>query len=123
MMIVALLISLTIAGIGFMGVISPARLLGLMELLLTRAGIWFAAGIRLVFGVALCVAGPASASPQLVGGLGVFVIVAGLVTPLFGLQRYSRVLDWWKARGPAFLRVQGAFAAFFGLAIASLLRP
>jgi uncharacterized membrane protein YidH (DUF202 family) len=119
----ALLLSLLIAALGALGVASPSRLLGLVRYLQTPAGLYVAAALRLVLGLALFFAAPGSRAPELLRILGVVIIVAGLITPFFGLERFRRLLDWWSARGPAFVRVWAAFALAFGLLLAYAVVP
>jgi len=51
------------------------------------------------------------------------ILVAGLITPLFGLERFGRILNWWSARGPVFMRVWAGFALVMGLLLAYALVP
>jgi hypothetical protein len=37
--------------------------------------------------------------------LGVIVIIAGLVTPWFGVDRSRAVVDWWVSAGPWVMRL------------------
>jgi predicted lysophospholipase L1 biosynthesis ABC-type transport system permease subunit len=84
MTLVALALSLSIAALGALGVVSPARLLGVVSRFQTPAGLYAAAAIRIVLGSALVVAAPDSRAPDVLPVLGVFIVFAGLVTPLFG---------------------------------------
>ena len=55
--------------------------------------------------------------------LGIFIGVMGLITPFFGVDRFRRLLDWWSALGPGFLRVWGAFALVLDLLLAYAVAP
>jgi hypothetical protein len=123
MTFVALAISLALAALGALGVASPRRLLAVVRSFQTPAGIWAAAGLRLVLGVALYLAAPEARTPGLLRILGVFIAVAGIATPFFGLDRFRRLLDWWSAEGDAFVRTWAAFACAFGLGLAYALVP
>lgn len=118
MTLLALALSLAIAALGALGVVSPARLLGVVSRFQTPAGLYAAAALRIVLGSALVVAAPDSRAPDVLPVLGVFIVLAGLVTPLFGLARYRRLLTWWSSQEPAFVRAWAAFALLFGLALA-----
>jgi hypothetical protein len=50
--------------------------------------------------------------------LGVSIIVAGLVTPLLGVERARMIVEWWEAQGFAFTRVWAGVALAFGLFLA-----
>lgn len=51
------------------------------------------------------------------------IIVAGLVTPLFGVERARAIVDWWVSHGSAFMRVWGGCALAFGLFLAYAVAP
>ncbi|MDP6540108.1 MAG: hypothetical protein QF410_11240 [Planctomycetota bacterium] len=123
MTILALVISLAVAALGAFGMAAPARLIALVRSMQSRNGLLGAAAIRIVYGISLYGAGPSSASPQAIRALGVFVIVAGILTPLFGVDRFRVLLDRIEESGPGLTRVWMAAAFFVGLGIASQLRP
>ena len=123
MTFVALIICLLTAAFGALGIASPSRLLGVVRHFQTPTGIYVAAGIRVVLGVALLFAAPASRAPSLIFVLGVFIIVIGAGTPLFGLERFRSLLDWWSAQRPAFIRGWAVLALAFGLALAYAIVP
>jgi hypothetical protein len=123
MALLAFLISLFIAALGALGVASPSRLVNVVRSFETPAGLYFAAFLRIVFGVALFLTAPASRGPGLIRALGVIVFLAGLVTPLVGLERFRSLLDWWSARGPAFIRAWGTVALSLGLLLAFAVAP
>ena len=123
MTLVALIICLLTAAFGALGIASPSRLLALVRRLQTPIGLYFAAGIRVLFGVALLFAAPTSRAPGLIYILGVFIIIIGVITPFFGLERFRRLLDWWSAQGSAFVRGWAVLALLFGLSLAYALVP
>jgi hypothetical protein len=115
---VALLICLMIVGIGALGIYSPNRLLALVRRFQTPAGLYLAAALRIVLGVALYQAAPTSRAPDVIGPLGVLVLAIGIVTPLFGVERFRRLLDWWSGLGSFVLRCWAAIALAFGAILA-----
>jgi len=123
MAFVALVLSLFVAALGALGMFSPMRLLDIVRHFQSPAGVYAAAALRIILGVALFLAAPTSRAPEVVRILGIIILVAGLITPLFGLERFRRLLDWWSARGPAFMRVWAGFALAFGLLLAYTVVP
>ena len=123
MALIALVISLFIAALGALGVVSPTRLLDVARHFQSPAGIYAAAALRIVFGAALILAAPDSRAPAVVRVLGIIILVAGLITPLFGVERSRKVLEWWSARGPAFMRIWAGVALAFGLLLVSAVVP
>ena len=123
MALVALILSLFVAALGAIGIVSPGRLLRVVRQFQSTAGLYAAAILRIVLGVALFLAAPTSRSPEIVRILGIISFVSDLITPLFGLERFRRILDWWSARGPAFQRVWAGFALAFGVFLAYAVVP
>lgn len=123
MALIAFAISLFVAALGALGIFSPPRLVNVVLHFQTRAGLYAAAALRLVFGAALFLAAPTSRAPEVVRIVGVIAFVAGLITPLFGLERFRRLLDWLSARGPVFIRLWASFALVFGLLLAYAIIP
>jgi len=123
MALVAFSLSLFVATLGALGIVSPMRLLGFVRQFQHPAGLWIAAILRVVFGVALFLAAPTSRSREVVRILGILILVSGLITPLFGVERFRRILNWWSARGSAFKRVWAGFALAFGLLLAYAVIP
>jgi hypothetical protein len=121
--LVAFGISLLIAALGGLGIVSPPRLLGVVRRFQTPAGLFAATALRLVLGAALFLAAPASRAPETVRIVGMIVFVAGLITPFFGVERFGRLLDWWSALGPAVIRTWASFALVFGLLLAYAVAP
>ena len=67
---------------------------------------------------ALVLAAPASGAPEVVRVLGLIIIAAGLLTPLFGVERLRRILEWWSRPRLAFMRVWAGIALVCGLLLA-----
>ena len=100
------------------GMVSPARVLRFVEQTMAASwGIVFAVGIRLVLGIALLVAAPASPYPAAFTVVGWIAIAAAVVGALLGRQRLQRFAQWWIDHfGPkatrAWLVLALGFAAF-----------
>ncbi len=123
MTLVALIICLLLSALGALGVGSPSRLLAIVRSFQTPMGLYFAAALRVVLGVALFFAAPTSRAPGLIRILGVVIIVMGVITPFFGVERFRRLLDWWSAQGSAFVRGWAVLALAFGLSLAYAVVP
>ena len=111
-------LSLLVAALGALGIVAPARLLAVGRRFATPGGIWLAAAVRVVLGGALILAAPASRAPALIQGLGIFVVVAGVATPLFGAARLGRVLDWVGTLDTALLRAWSVVVLALGAGFA-----
>lgn len=115
---IALLLCVFLAAVGAVGVVSPTQLLGLVRRIQSPAGLWVATAFRIVLGVSLYAVAAPSRAPEVLRVLGVLTIAAGVATPFFGLERFRKLLDWWSARGPGFVRAWAAVALAFGLSLA-----
>ena len=123
MVLVALLVGLFIVAIGMFGVAAPHGLLTAIRFVLTPLGLYLVAALRVVFGVVLVLAAPSSRAPKVLRLLGFIMLVAGLTTPFFGVDRARAMLDWWAARGPAFMRLWAGFAVAFGALVVYAVAP
>ena len=108
---------------GVWGVLAPSRLVDFATRFGTAGGLWFAAGIRVVFGLALWFAGPASRASLLLQVLGAITLVAGVMLPFIGVDRFKALLDWWTKLSPTAMRIWCVFAVAFGAAILWALLP
>ena len=115
MVLLARLVGLFIVAIGVCGLAAPHALLSAVQFVLTPGGLYLVAALRVVFGVVLVLAAPSSRAPRVLRLLGFIVIVAGLTTPFFGVDRARAVLDWWSAQGPAFVRLWAGLAVALGV--------
>lgn len=123
MALVALVVSLLMAGLGAYGVLAPGRLQNFIRSFQTRPGHVAAAAIRLVYGIALVLAAPGSRAPRLIWILGIVVLVAGLITMGVGFQRFSRLMKWWLKQGLGLVRAWALLAMAFGVYLTYVLWP
>lgn len=119
----ATVLSLVVALLGAIGVVSPAALLGIGRHFATPSGLYAAASLRILLGGSLFLAAATSRAPRAIRALGVFILVAGLITPFIGGERVHAILDWWSSQGHLFMRVLGSFVLAFGLILAWALFP
>jgi hypothetical protein len=108
------LVALFMLGLGLYGLIAPRRLAGFVALWRSERGLWTAAGVRILFGIALWLAAPASKAPLALRVLAVVTLAAGSALPFLGLARFTAVLDWWLERPVAWQRAWLGLAAGLG---------
>ncbi len=124
MVLVALAMCVLVAVFGAVGVVYPEVLVGVIRAVFeTPTRLYVAAGIRVVFGVALFFAAPTSRAPRTPRALGVVIFVAGLTMPVFGVEFFRSLVDEWLALGPGFHRAWGISALVFGALLAYALVP
>jgi len=70
---------------------------------------------------------PVSRAPKTLRALGVVILVAGLATPVAGVDRVRAIADWGATQGPALVRgaasLMLATGSFIGFAVAARRRP
>jgi hypothetical protein len=121
--VLALLVGLFIAAVGMLGVASPHGLLTAVRFIVTPRGLYLVAALRVVFGVVLVLVAPSSRAPRVLRLLGVVMLVAGLTTPLFGVDRAHAMLDWWSARGSTFMRLWAGLPVALGAFVVYAVAP
>jgi uncharacterized membrane protein len=110
-------LGLIVAAIGVLGVAAPAVLLEFGRSLHTTTALYVVAALRVMFGAILLWVAPVSRTPRILRALGVFIIIAGVITPFFGVERSRAMLEWWLAQGSFFARAWASVALLFGLFI------
>ena len=113
----ALLVALFVIAAGLTGVIAPDRLIAIGRQLITPTGLYVIGALRVAIGLILFLAAPASRAPRTLRVLGVIVMIAGLTTPWFGVERARAILDW-ESQGPQFIRIGAALAIGLGALLA-----
>jgi len=112
--VIVVLVGLFATGIGAAGIAYLDRVRAFIAPWISPAGLWSAAGLRLVFGVALWFAAPASRTPLAFQILAAIALTAAVLLPLLGLERFKRLLAWWLAQSAALQRAWLAASAAFG---------
>src|SRR6185295_1980642 len=100
----AFLVALFIVAIGIVGVVAPDRLIDTGRSVLTPVGLYAIAALRIGMGIVLMLVAQTSRAPKTLRAFGAFVLVAGLATPLLGVDRAREIADWSATQGPALLR-------------------
>lgn len=112
---VATLMGALIAAIGAVGVAAPSLLIEFAQSLQTPVALYVVAAVRIGFGVVLVWAAAVSRMPRTLRVIGIVIIVLGLLTPLFGVERSQATLGWFLSQGPLFVRAMASVAITFGL--------
>src|SRR5712691_5703882 len=115
MQLMALALSLLVAVLGALSFVAPARALDIARAFDSQGGLYTVAAIRLVLGVVLFLAGPSSREPEALRILGILIGVVGIITPIVGLDRQRRLLNWWSAQSFGFQRTWAAVGFAFGV--------
>jgi hypothetical protein len=110
-----------VAAAGVVGLLAPDVLVSMGRGALTPTRLYVIAGLRICIGLLLILAAKASKMPRTVATLGIIVLVAGVVTPLFGVDRSVAVLDR-VAQHPSTVRMAALILAAFGAFIIYVFR-
>jgi hypothetical protein len=123
----SLLVALFAMVVGVVGLVSPASLITIGRYVITPVGVYVIAVLRVGIGLLLILVAPISRAPKTLRALGTVVVVAGLSTPLFGVERIRAILEWEAMQGPALLRASAVVAlaagGFIMLAVTGGRRP
>jgi len=120
---VAVALSIAVSALGVVGAFSPNTLLAIGREFASPVGLFVAAAIRVVFGGVFILAAPASRAPGAIRLVGLVILVAGVITPFFGVERARAILDWWSAQGALLRHIPPAVALAFGCGLIYLLSP
>lgn len=127
MRIVALLVALFVIVAGVVGIITPDSLMTIGRYVVTPVGLYAIAALRVAIGIVLMLVAPTSRLPRTLRVVGAVVVVAGLGTPLFGVERSRAIMDWAFTQGTALIRVVAglvlALGVFLAFAVATGRRP
>ena len=119
----AFVLSAFVAIIGAIGLIRPEALVGIARHFETPAGLYAAAGLRILLGIALLLAAPTSRAPGVIRVVGAVVLVAGFVTPFFGPERARAIVEWLSSQGSFVMRAWAGFALALGCFLVWALLP
>jgi len=96
---------------------APDLRLALERSVMTPAGLYAIAALRIAIGLGFVLAAPVSRAPRTVRVLGLIVIIAGVSTPWFGVARARAVVNGLANAGPLLMRLD----AVVGMAIGGFL--
>ena len=117
MAVLAVLIGALITALGVLGLVWPGAFVSLVRFFQVSPVIYVAAVARVVIGVVLVRAAPASRAPGVLRILGLVVAIGGLLTPFVGVRAADVILGWWASGGPGVVRVWAGFALVLGVII------
>jgi hypothetical protein len=123
MRLLALVIGVLIMLVGAIEFVAPEMLLSLGRSMITPAGLYVIAAVRIALGLILVSAAPASRTPRMLRVLGAVVIIAGVMTPVFGVARSLAVVDWWASAGRWFMRLVAVVPLVVGGFLVYVFRP
>ncbi len=109
--------------IGVWGVLAPLRMKSFVAGFGTFGGLWFAVAIRLVFGLALWFAAPVSRAPLFLQIMGALALIAAVILPFIGIDRFKALIDWWTSLSPKAIRINCLFPIVLGALILWALLP
>ena len=113
--LIVTMVSILVMALGILGLASPAAMMAFVSHWESRTGLWVAAIVRVIFGVALWFAAPASRAVGVLRVVAVVSVAAAFVLPLVGVSRVQSFLAWWARRSPTFVRTWSAAAFIFGV--------
>ena len=93
---------------------APDLRLSVERSMMTPAGLYAIAAMRIAVGLVIVLVAPASRAPRAVRVLGLIVIIAGLTTPWFGVARARAVLNWLESAGPLLMRLDAVVGMALG---------
>lgn len=114
--IIVIVFGIVVGLLSLWGIVATAPLLATVRGVLDKVwGMPFAVGVRIILGVALLFAAPASKFPVLFNWLGVLALIAAAALPVLGRARMLSVLDWFQARPSFVIRLWLVCGALFGI--------
>lgn len=117
------LFGLFVVLMGAWGVLAPSRLTELIQRFATKSGLFVAVAVRLLLGLVLWFAAPQSRAPLLLQALALLAVLAAVVLPFVGVDRYKAIIDWWTTLSTAKQQLWSLLAVLFGASILWALLP
>lgn len=123
MRLLSLLVAFLLLAVGAVCAALPGAMLAAAPYLLTTLGLYFIGAMRLAMGgVMIWAAGP-SRYPRLLRAFGVLLIIAGVATPIFGVDRARSMMELGAAQGSLLIRATGLVIFAVGAFIAHAVTP
>jgi hypothetical protein len=122
MKLLAIGIGVLIIVVGMIGLVHPTTLLAIGQTAITPMGLYIITGLRVGIGLVLLLAAAASRMPRTVRAAGAVIVLAGIATPFFGVDRSRAVLDWLTAHH-GLLRIDALLASALGVFMVYAIGP
>ncbi|MDP1890883.1 MAG: hypothetical protein Q8K55_08305 [Gemmatimonadaceae bacterium] len=119
----ALVVAILLLAVGTVCAVFPGAMLAAAPYLLTTVGLYSIGALRLGMGVVILWAAGASRYPTVLRALGVLFIVAGVATPIFGVDRARGMMELGAAQGSLLIRAAGVLIFAVGSFIAHAVTP
>lgn len=104
-----------ITALGVWGLVAPAALLAFARTLMTTEALYLVAAGRVIIGALLLLVAPVARTPRTLRVLGTVIVIVGVATPFFGVERSRVMLDWWVAQGASMTQTVASVAICLGL--------
>jgi hypothetical protein len=111
-----------IIALGVAVAVAPELVIAASRSMVSAAGIYFAAAVRCVMGVALLLVAPRSQAPAILRIMGAVLLLAGFMMPLLGVDD-ARARIEWEAEHLLFFRLEGVFFVCAGVMVYKLSQP
>lgn len=119
----ALLVAFLLLVVGTVCAVFPDAMLAATPYLLTTIGLYVVGALRIGMGVVMLWAAGPSRFPRVLRTFGVLFIVAGVATPIFGVDRARGMMELGAAQGSPLIRAAGLLIVAFGIFIAHAVTP
>ena len=123
MRVLALIIGVVALLVSAVSFAVPDPRLALERSVMTASGLYVIGVVRIVIGLVFVFAASASRAPRTLRVLGLIVIIAGLSTPWFGVDRAQAVLNWVASAGPLLMRLDAVVGIAIGGFLMYVFRP
>ena len=108
---------------GVAAIVVPGTIFNLRSLAGTQGALLVFGMLRAAMGIVLIMAAPNSRAPRMLQAAGGLLLLAGMATPLFGVERTRAVLAWEAAQGLWLIRLSGVLVVALGGLLTIALRP
>jgi len=113
---VVIVFGFAVGTLSLWGLVATAALLAAVRGVLDKEwGMPFAVAARVLLGLALLFAAPASRFPALFNGLGGLALIAAVAIPVIGRARMVALLDWFYRRPKSVIRLWLVCGLLFGV--------
>ena len=123
MKVVAIVIGFLAMTFGLVATCQPQSVITIAYHMLTPSVLYTRAAVRIGIGLLLVAVASASRMKKTIRGLGMIVLLAGMATPIVGVDHARAVLDWCAREGAWPLRVSGCVAFCIGAFIVYAFSP